>query len=33
MVIADDVLDFPRYDLPIRMKINYSNFKRVKNKK
>jgi hypothetical protein len=33
IVIADDVLDFPRYDLPIRIKINYSNFKRVKNKK
>ncbi|MEN3332187.1 MAG: hypothetical protein V7641_1552 [Blastocatellia bacterium] len=33
MVMADDVLDFPRYDLPVRMKINYSNFKRVKNKK
>ena len=33
MVLAEDVLDFPRYDLPVRIKINYSNFKRVKNKK
>jgi hypothetical protein len=33
MIFAQDVLDFPRYDLPVRMKINYSNFKRVKNKK
>jgi hypothetical protein len=33
MVVAEDVLDFPRYDLPLRMKITYSNFKRASNKK
>lgn len=33
MVMADDVLDFPRFDLPVRMKINYTKFKRVKSKK
>jgi hypothetical protein len=33
MVLGEDVLDFPRYDLPLRVKINYSNFRRAKNKK
>ncbi|HXG67232.1 MAG TPA: hypothetical protein VNO70_19170 [Blastocatellia bacterium] len=30
MVYADDVLDFKDYDLPIRMQIKYTDYKRIK---
>jgi hypothetical protein len=30
---VDDVIAFTSYDLPLKMKFNYSNYKRVQNKK